>query len=695
MQRTLTHILALSALSALPACHKSVQAAGTNPFRLTPRIEVVGTAPDLPAPMKVISWEVGRLLPEDWSTRGTTQVQVLQERKTGGTLMIAPAENTAVQVRGLPRDPVDQVRLRMRGGQCQVKVDFLTRGTSVGTTRAISLDSPKEYTDILLDAPFLQSVDTAPDSMVIHITGARGATHLRRVGLLKAAPSHWLPRPGSIPWVSIRQDQRRATGLLSGTPLRTKFLGVGGARLEFSYGIPAAATGTVAARLEVKLWPEQGKPRTQSYLISAHRGGLAWQSEHLDIPGHLDGQMITATFRLVPQGLAQAALALSRPQLVRVPKRPSILLATVDGLRGDAATTPGGAPLIEQAQRQDRVRMLQSPSTSPRVAAGAIMSGLHPTRNGLLLATDRLQEGTETLASRLSDAGYLTLALVGDPRLGHGSGLLEDFDRVFAPTGGATAEELGAQAVAWLANLPPAPIFLWFHANDPLPPFDPKARFIRRFATQEGKKEFLAPRFRPTWNPDEDDARVIRVRYRAEVSEVEREIARLLARGRLSQSTWAVVGLRGMGHGENNLWWRSDQLTPEVLDVPVLSMGVRCDSLLEKVTGHTTSLGRALLDAARMENLEFPAGHKGAIVSFSGDGSRVALRRGKGMGILCLRETTVGPLPRELHDFRFLGPSTPPPEVLALRTALTEQVKGLGLGALNDCACENCGKNGL
>ncbi len=678
--------------TAFAACSHPVQAGGQSSFRRTPILEVIGKQPTQPAPEVLARWDVSRLIPSGWAARGETKIRVVADADQPSALQIEAGNNSTLDIRDLPLLKTNRLRLKMRGGPCRVKVEFFTRTKSLGITRTVQLDSPTEFIQVDFDAAFLGRSGNSPDRVLIRVVGTHESLYLASLALLKVSPSGWLPEPGSTPWLSIGEDQRKATGLRSNTPLRVRFRGVGGARLEFNFGVPPEAVGEVDARLEVKLWPERGDPRETSYLISAQRGGMPWQAAHLDIPHALDGRQITATFRLVPKGLALAALALTPPQLVRAAERPSILLMTVDGFRADAVTTPGGAPLIEQAQRRELTRVLRTPSNSPRVAAGAILTGQSPTENGLLLDTDRLPTDANTLAGELSRAGYLTLALVGDPQLGHGSGLLEEFDWVFAPQEGADADALGAQAAVWLANLPPAPLFVWMHASDPLPPYDPKLRFVRRFSDQVGDKEFLPPEFRPAWNPDEEDARVVRVRYRAEISEVERQLARLIARGRLSTSIWAMAGLRGQGHGENGAWWRSDRMTPEILDVPIISMGVRGKQVLSGLDGGISSVGRALLDSAGLDNLEFPSGLGGNDLAFSADGSRISLRSEMGLGILALNKSQDGPAPRKKHGFHWIGSNRTPEELQAVHRDLLMRLENLQVDGLADCACEQCAR---
>ena len=682
--------LLLSLIPALPACNRPVQAEGQSPYRYAPPIEVVGSKPALPEPQEVATWELGRLIPDGWAARGTAQVRMVNDASQTEALIIDPGAAGAVDVRNLPDSKSDRIRLRVRGGPCRIKVEFLDGRRSLGTTRTAILNSPASFTDLDLDAPFLGRAINPPNRLVLRISGADQAVQLSSLTLLKVAPAAWLPRPGATPWVSIREDQRRATGLLSSTPLRVRFRGVGNARLEFSFGIPPEAAGEVDARLEVKLWPERGAPRESSYSVIAHQNGVTWQSVHMDIPSELDGQQITASFRLIPKSLSRAALALTPPQLVRAAGHPSILLLTVDGLRADAVTTPGGAPLIEEAQRNELVRVLQTPSTSPRVAAAAIMTGLSPTENGALLETDRLTKNTRTLAGQLSRAGYLTLALVDDPNLGHDSGLLEDFDRVYAPAKNATVEELGAQAAAWMADLPPQPVFLWLHASDALPPYDPRPRFIRRFPDQVGDLEFLPPEFRPPGSSGVEDARVIRVHYRAEVAEIERELSRLIARGRMRSSIWAMVGLRGQGHGEGDTWWRSDRLTPEILQVPVLSLGNQSERLLEDLGEGVSSLGRVLLDSAGLKRVEFPSGAMGTPLSFLGNGSRVALTGEEGLGVLTLTDNSEDPAAHRKHAFHWIGSQRTPQEIDTLHRSLLLRLGALDVQGIQNCSCPSC-----
>src|SRR5918993_907982 len=176
---------------------------------------------------------------------------------------------------------------------------------------------------------------------------------------------------------------------------------------------------------------------------------------------------------------------------------PHVLLVTIDTLRADrlgsygygAAKTPvldrlaaGGARFADATT--------QAPLTYP--AHVAIVTGRYPAVFGVRLnGMNPLPDEANTIAERLSGAGYWTAAVVGSVVLERGLGLDQGFghydDRIaIAPAATVAIADLHRPAsavtdaaLAWLKDRAPAegaPWFLWTHYFDPHWPYEPPAR---------------------------------------------------------------------------------------------------------------------------------------------------------------------------------------------------------------------------
>ena len=122
-----------------------------------------------------------------------------------------------------------------------------------------------------------------------------------------------------------------------------------------------------------------------------------------------------------------------KTNLLGLPKRPNILLLTVDTLRADHLTVYGydrpTTPAIDELSRNG-VRfanaMSQAPWTLPSLAS--IHTGLYPTEHGATHSTARVSDEAVTIAEVLRSAGYQTLGVVGHDFAGRNHGLAQGFD---------------------------------------------------------------------------------------------------------------------------------------------------------------------------------------------------------------------------------------------------------------------------
>jgi arylsulfatase A-like enzyme/Flp pilus assembly protein TadD len=176
---------------------------------------------------------------------------------------------------------------------------------------------------------------------------------------------------------------------------------------------------------------------------------------------------------------------------------PNLLLVTIDTLRADHVGAYGYAPastpaLDGIARRGARFEHAESavPLTGPSHAT--ILTGLYPPVHGVRdNVVFRMSPRATTLAELLRRRGYRTAAFVGAypvaADFGFGLGFDHYGQRFHQSTtfgGGAErpANEVADEAVAWLADKPRAPFFLWVHFYDPHAPYAPPEPYRSTFA---------------------------------------------------------------------------------------------------------------------------------------------------------------------------------------------------------------------
>jgi len=184
------------------------------------------------------------------------------------------------------------------------------------------------------------------------------------------------------------------------------------------------------------------------------------------------------------------------------PRRPNILIITVDTLRADrlgcygypADLTPNVDALAKESIVFERA-IAQVPLTWPSHAA--IFTGTYPFHNGVQDFTGQpLGRSFRTLAESLKANGYTTSAIVSSFVLDRSWGLARGFDSYDDAFAGEQflhkdlglverrAEESVNHTISWLETHPNEPFFLWLHLYDPHSPYDPPEPFRSRFVKQ-------------------------------------------------------------------------------------------------------------------------------------------------------------------------------------------------------------------
>jgi arylsulfatase A-like enzyme/Flp pilus assembly protein TadD len=268
----------------------------------------------------------------------------------------------------------------------------------------------------------------------------------------------------------------------------------------------------------------------------------------------------------------------------------NLLLVTLDTVRADhvgaygykPAETPALDRLANEGLRFEHAES-SVPLTLPSHAT--ILSGLSPPHHGLRNnAAGVFPKDRDTIATRLSDAGFATGAFVGSFVLDHRFGLDRGFD-VYddeierdpssTQSGNLEAERPGSvvvdRALAWLEKTtqenPNRPFFAWVHLYDAHAPYAPPEPFRTRYKDSP---------------------------YDGEIASVDAQVARLLEfldRRKLAGDTLvAVAADHGEGLGDHGEQTHGVLLYEATLRVPLL---LRCPGALPAGRVIATPVGMA------------------------------------------------------------------------------------------------------
>jgi len=298
-----------------------------------------------------------------------------------------------------------------------------------------------------------------------------------------------------------------------------------------------------------------------------------------------------------------------------------VLLVTSDTHRADALGLAGGAletPALDAlAARGVAFLDCFAPCNSTNPSHVALMTGESPRDTGVLNNQTRLAEAAPTLAERFAELGYRTWGAISVRHLQpEVSGLGQGFDRMDAPIADEQRRAGGTieRALAWLEGAGETPVFLWVHVFDAHAPYVPPAEFDRRYYPKD--KDPLDPSVEAPRFPEGvlaglslvglRDIEFPRAQYRAEVTYLDRELARLFELPRFREGITAAVGDHGESLGEHEIYFGHEGLYPETIRVPLLLAwpGAPSGARVNRGVMHT-DLARTLLDLAGAEVVPF------------------------------------------------------------------------------------------
>ena len=257
--------------------------------------------------------------------------------------------------------------------------------------------------------------------------------------------------------------------------------------------------------------------------------------------------------------VAAACRGTSTPPPPSVAAR-NLLIITIDTLRADhvgaygdrAAQTPAIDALAARGTLFEHA-FAPTPVTLPSHAS--LMTGRYPAGHGARHNGMRLDLAVPTLAERLASAGFATAGFVGAFPLDRRFGLIKGFqtygDRMPRTADGRPANERAGrevvdEAITWLTRRGDQRFFLWVHLFEPHAPYGD----VRRGGSTDA-------------------------RYREDIAEADRQVARLLAAlGDRAASTVIVLAAdHGEAFGEHGEISHSVFVYDTTLRIPLIVAG--------------------------------------------------------------------------------------------------------------------------
>ncbi len=382
----------------------------------------------------------------------------------------------------------------------------------------------------------------------------------------------------------------------------------GNARLRVAVGAPALPESAALIRENPRLdEQDSGERRCENLHASADRMRVAPASlgvacvarrQYTPIMIASRAGLFTCAashrwFWAVPLALGACADR-STPVALPPPDAPCLLLITVDTLRADALGcygNPGGhTPQMDGLAASGVLfENAVTPMATTFPAHATMFTGLYPGAHGVRWNGDSLVDEAETLAERLSAAGWETAAFVSfkailhSGNLGQGFAVQSDAKRT---SGDATrpGHETLSMARAWLEQPHDRPFFLWVHLFEPHTPLPLRPWAAAQLADYEGpfeegcdvgqQADFNHSMRKHDGAYDADDAEAFRHIYHAAVREADALVGELLdmttqAAGQRELLT-VLVADHGEMTGDHDLLGHGSLLWEGVLHVPMI-----------------------------------------------------------------------------------------------------------------------------
>ncbi len=356
--------------------------------------------------------------------------------------------------------------------------------------------------------------------------------------------------------------------------------------------LPPEADGDWSFRITIA--PTGGDPVElfRERVPSEHAREDRWREHVVDLAAW-GGRQVSLTLAVDPSGeppefalWGNPVVAAVAPATVDAPRRPNLLLISIDALRADrVGRVARGIDLTPNLNRLGREGVVfthcrtQAPSTL--YGHASLLTGLPPSGHGAT-TTSALPDGVPYLPDLLAGAGWTTVAITDDGLLDGRFGFTRGFDRFrdrFEPV-----EEKVAAATDWLRDMP-QPWFLFFHtmaAHSPYPaPEATAARLTGGYdgplaGASDGVSALTLMRINNGVVPVEpSDVRYLEGLYDVQVARVDSALGRLFdalrGGGRWEDTVIVVTADHGEEFDEHGVVaWHSLTCYDEVQRVPLI-----------------------------------------------------------------------------------------------------------------------------
>lgn len=415
-----------------------------------------------------------------------------------------------------------------------------------------------------------------------------------------------LPDPSQPAWALqgtwAVSDARDAHVVDLNTPLEFPIPLAGPLDLTAAFALklpPEAARDDVVVHFEMRVRSRTRDQLVAEKKVTLHDAAHSWTPVHeqnMVRPEEEARFVLSARGVNLPQGAKLCVTAPHASDTRRFKSKPNVLVISVDALRADRMqsqgyareTTPRTDTLLARGARFQHAISV-APWTLP--SYGSLFTGLMPSRHRAGVSASReqsfqdgralepgdfemLDPAVETLAARLSSAGYRTAGFVSNPYLDGALGIDRGFERWTMYLNRATA---GVElATEWIRTQGSQPWFCFLHLVDPHAPYTPPAPYDERFAGVSVASLSPYPPTLETLRTSAVDAgtkKVLTDLYDAEVASTDAAIGKLVefldASGLAGETLIVFHSDHGEEFWEHGGYEHGHSMHAEVLRVPL------------------------------------------------------------------------------------------------------------------------------
>ncbi|MEZ6013570.1 MAG: sulfatase-like hydrolase/transferase [Planctomycetota bacterium] len=475
----------------------------------------------------------------------------------------------------------------------------------------------------------VQRLEGRVDHVVLHAAGQCSAAGFVALDLTARPPLALLPDVREGPrQVHVGTDGRAAIGLAGNAPVTGHVAAPRDGELHLSYRVgPGPELADAVLVLEGL--------GSDALRLPLAADASAWRELVRSVKGPGD---LLLRARIEASDPTAASLLADAGVLDRAARRGSttpstVVLITSDTHRGEllSAASPSlvATPALDALAARG-VLFLDAASTTNATNPShvALMTGIHPRDTRVVTNRAPVARQATTLAERFAAAGWRTAASFSAFQLGDElSGLGQGFDRYDGPgfprnedfdafEGSSDTVRLGehtvAAALAQIAAVGDAPLFLWVHVYDPHSPYVPPPAFDGKYypagqdprATGAGLPVSGADV--PSFLTGVTDPDYAWDQYRALVDYVDHALAPLLTTPRVAAGITAFTSDHGESFGNHGIWWDHTGIYRDTTIVPLVLAWPGAPAARVKFPVEQFHIGRTLLALAGLEPGDFP-----------------------------------------------------------------------------------------